>query len=88
MSKDINQFTYVHLPKPVDYASGMKVSWRLYDNLRTAQLAALAARHNGHYRMQEGFDSGYLSPGSISQIGAKNRYDKPEYDGYYEVVEL
>jgi len=85
---DLNDFTSVKLPVAKDMASGMKVSWKLYEDLRDAQLASVAAVFNGYHRMQEGFDAGYLTPGSIQKIDAKNRYDKPEYEGMYEVVIL
>ena len=85
---DLHDFTSVKLPKPTAIASGMKVSWRLYEDLRDAQLASVVAVFNGYHRMQEGFDAGYLTPGRIEKIGAKNRYDNPEYEGMYEVVIL
>jgi hypothetical protein len=85
---ELNDFTFVKLPKPTAMASGMKVSWRLYEDLKDAQLASVAAVFNGYHRMQDGFDAGYLTPGSIEKIGAKNRYDNPEYEGMYEVVIL
>ena len=88
MSEDLHDFKSVKLPKSIARAPGMKVSWSLYEDLLDAQLASVAAVFNAHYRMQEGFDAGYLTPGSITKIDAKNRYEKPEYEGYYEVVEL
>lgn len=88
MSEDLHDFKSVKLPRPQDYKSGMKVSWSLYKDLKDAQLASVAAVFNGYHRMEQGFDAGYQSPGSITKIGAQNRYEKPEYEGFYEVVEL
>lgn len=88
MSEDLHDFKSVKLPAPARRSGGIKVSWYLYEDLLDAQLASVAAVFNAHYRMQEGFDAGYLTPGSITKIDAKNRWEKPEYEGFYEVVIL
>ena len=88
MSENLNDFKSVKLPEPQAYKSGLKVSWNLYQDVKDAQLASVAAAFNGYYRMEQGFDAGYQSPGSITKISAQNRYGNPDYDGFYEVVIL
>ena len=63
-------------PKPLDLECGCKVSWRTYKTLEEAEQAAKVAAVDRDSDLAEGYDFGYLWPGTIT----KNE------DGNYSVV--
>lgn len=72
--------SYKHYPTPVKFRSGCKVSWKYYTTREEAEEAAKAARHNAEIQWSLGYDFGYCSPGSITEVKAEC-----EYKGLYEV---
>ena len=63
-------------PIPLKHECGCKVSWRTYKTAVEAEEASKIASIDAEADLAEGYDFGYLSPGSI----AKNE------DGTYTVV--
>lgn len=55
-------------PTPTRTRSGNKVSWNYYTNKKDTRECALAAKHNAEIRERQGYDFGYLSPGSIHTL--------------------
>ena len=54
-------------PKPLEHECGCKVSWRTYKTAVEAEEAAKIAAIDGEADLAEGYDFGYLSPGSITK---------------------
>jgi hypothetical protein len=67
---------YHDYPKADDMRTGNKVGWRIYSKREDAEACAEAAKHNARIQASLGYDFGYQSPGSITELP----------DGRYEVV--
>ena len=80
-AKERPSFVY---PPCVTERSGCKVGWRYYATEAEARTAAKVARAEGAYLAGFGYDYGYRSPGSVSQVSklAANQ----ELAGLWEVV--
>ncbi len=52
-------------PTPQLLRVGIKVSWHYYQSEADAKVASEAAKHNGRFLEEQGFDFGYQSPGFI-----------------------
>ena len=55
-------------PAPDDRRSGCKESWNYYKDRAAAELCAAAAKHNAVIQESHGYDFGYCSPGSITEM--------------------
>lgn len=67
---------YREYPAADGFRSGIKVGWRIYRKERDAKACAEVAKHNAKIAATLGFDFGYQTPGSITQLE----------DGRFEVV--
>jgi hypothetical protein len=56
---------YLPYPEAVKTTVGCKVSWSVYADRETAELAAHAAKHNARIDAGQGYDFGFCCPGSI-----------------------
>lgn len=53
-------------PEPLSLECGCKVMWRIYATRQEAEEASKVAKKEARERISQGYDFGYLSPGSIS----------------------
>ena len=64
-------------PQPEEYDGGCKVGWYIYSNRDDAERAAKIAIKEARYKLNLGYDFGYQSPGSISEVDGKFRVCVP-----------
>lgn len=69
-------------PKPVETRVGIKVEWAFYSDEATARVCAEAARSNAAILAADGYDWGYQSPGTVTQIAE----EAGELAGLWRVV--
>lgn len=74
-----NPLGYKSLPKSDATRVGCKVSWEYYRDEATAKEAAAVARHNAVIDASQGYDFGYMMPGTVTFM------KDGEYAGMYEV---
>jgi len=52
----------------VAYRNGIKVGWLLYSSKEGAEAASVKAVEDGRKRLAEGYDFGYQSVGSVTEV--------------------
>lgn len=55
-------------PEPQGRRHGVKVSWSYYDSEDDAKKAAEAAKSNARILAGQGYDFGYMAPGSVEKV--------------------
>lgn len=66
---------YLPFPQEDEFRGGCKVSWLIYKDKATAEIAAEIAKHNAQLDAARGYDFGFQCPGTIDELK----------DGRYEV---
>lgn len=67
-------------PYPVTTRSGNKVGWLYYTTEEEARTAAKVAIAEAIEKKEQGYDFGYLTPGTITKV------TEGMYEGLWEVV--
>lgn len=71
--------------KPVAIRSGCKVEWAYYRTKKEAETAAKEARDEALSLMSEGYDFGFLTPGTVKRVTGYGG-DLAHLNGLWEVV--
>lgn len=68
---DESEWEYQPYPETdlVSRRSGIKVGWRTYSTIESADACAYAAAINAVLQERQGYDFGYLIPSTITQVG-------------------
>jgi hypothetical protein len=54
--------------RPIRTESGNKVGWEIYRTKTAADLRAKSAKRQAVLRSRQGYDFGYQTPGSVSEV--------------------
>lgn len=76
---------YKPLPKHVTMRVGNKVMWLYFRTKEEADKAVPIAQHNAEVALNEGYDFGYMWPGTVRKMDDHYEGEFAQYAGLWEV---